>query len=242
MKRLTLLSICSLVLVHSVSAQTLIGLTEDARVRSNPATDPNPATAFISSTTSETSQAGFGGSPTAFNSAVLVFQLPTLGVGETFASAQLNFSAFKNSTPAFDADLYGLDRRASATVLGTDFFAGANDTRTFATLLQSSILTPSLGTSMTFLSTNTTGNTNLTTFLNTQYAGGAGAGQYVFLRFNIDTAIHENTINRYEVATADNATASLRPSIDYISIPEPSTFVLLSVAFGTVLLLRKRRA
>ncbi len=224
-------------LTPGASAAVMNGLTDDARVRTNPATSSDPNDAFVHSTTSTTSQAGFGGSPAAFNATVLVFQLPTLAAGEYFASATLNISANKNETPAFNGDLYGLDRRASATVVGTDFFAGSNDTRAFATKLQDSILTPSLSTTMTALTTDATGSLNLLDYLNAQYDGGTGAGEFVFLRLNIDTATHENTTNRYEVGTADNATPSLRPFIEFTVIPEPASLALMGL--GGLLMLSR---
>src|SRR5207237_216639 len=96
-------------------------------------------------------------------------------------SAHLLFTVTNRFGPgAFNGDLYGLAARASPTVLQSDFFIGPSDGT--ATLIQDNILTSATAANA---STDATGDANLLSFLNTQYAAGA-SGKYVFLRFSPD--------------------------------------------------------
>ena len=176
-----------------------------------------------------------------------VFQLPDLGaIANPFATADLEFDFLNIDTagaaPDYNADLYGIDARATAAVAGPntfgDFYAGpAVDPD--ATLLQDSILTP----------TTALGNINsvdISSYLNAQYAGGAGANQFVFLRFSPDFNPNNIIDNRtgYLIAAANNATPALRPIINFTttSVPEPSSMsILLLGAIGLVSRRRRTR-
>ncbi len=63
---------------------------------------------------------------------------------------------------------------------------------------------------------NSGGNKNLLSFLNEQYAGGEGAGEYVFLRANTT----EDSNQLWVFASGNNADESLRPQLRYIAGPE----------------------
>lgn len=166
--------------VSAVGADVIYGLNNDTDVRSD---------ATVLADTATTLLPGSSGSPAYDRSAVLVFQLPNLGAVSnpfTLALFRLNLSS-KTGTPP-NADLYGLGRRVGATVLASDYYGQTTPVDpSDATLIQNNILTSSTATA-------------LTNYLNTQYANGAGAGQYVFLRLSSDTA--PGGSNRYNLTSA----------------------------------------
>jgi hypothetical protein len=174
---------------------------------------------------------------------ITVFQLPSLGsVVNPFTTASFTIYSSSSFTGtgtglAADIDLYGLGRRASSAVLASDFFQGptGGDT-TDATLLQGSLLSAgALGGGNLAFSTNSTGSTALLNYLNAAYANGAGAGQYVFLRLNMDS--NGTTSNRANFSSANTGGTSYVPQITY-TIPEPGSLMLSA---GAAVLLAGRR-
>jgi hypothetical protein len=145
---------------------------------------------------------------------IIPFQLPTLGVGNGFTAADLRLHLYANSASGFNADVYGLTRiSASSNILASDFFIGASDET--ATLIQDDFFTPSSSTDPT--NTDATGDANLAAWLNVQYDGGANAGQYVFLRVNVDALPSGNS--KYYVLTADAGLATEYPLLTYTAAP-----------------------
>ncbi|MGJ8639843.1 MAG: sulfatase-like hydrolase/transferase [Opitutaceae bacterium] len=139
---------------------------------------------------------------------VIPFQLPDLGmVVDPFVSSSLTFN-LNSSDATYSADLYGLDARVDSTVLVSDFYMSlADDDASDATKLQDSILTAST-------SVGAVTSTNIATWLNEQYDGGANIGQYVFLR--ISAAVSSGIFgaeNGYLIASA-NATSD-QPFLAY---------------------------
>lgn len=142
---------------------------------------------------------------------VAVFQLPNLGADAApFTSATLNLTLVAAwGSGHVKADLIQIPARSSASVLGTDVSAGT-------------------GIAGSFFSTSSplgTKTIDVKAFLNAQYAGGAGAGKYVFFRLSGNDYGH----TYLGIATANNATASNRPRIDYDYTPQPpaGTVVLI---------------
>jgi hypothetical protein len=120
-------------------------------------------------------------------------------------------------------DLYGLGARAASTGLGTDFYSSATPDPTDASLLAANFLTSATSVGSTTFSLGL-----LTTYLNAQYAGGAGIGQFVFLRLNADAAAGSASANdqRYRIATANNNLTTyshIAPVIDFAAVPEPAS-------------------
>lgn len=159
---------------------------------------------------------------------IFVFQLPTLAAGAQFATANLNLIVSGISAPSFNANLSGLTRTsASATVLtGT-----TNDETDAAKSLQSGYVTSSATANSTVVSSDISG------FLNTQYSGGANAGQYVF--FRVDGGPGGSTVsdNSYSFFSANSTTT--RPIITYTissagqgAAPEASGLALLLIPIG----------
>lgn len=177
---------------------------------------------------------------------VMPFLLPTLPAGHQFASADLRLQLFElHGTPA-DADLYGLGARASSTVLASDYYQGVVADPSDATLLQQGLLTASspLRTDANtgpFIYTSVSGNAALTAYLNAQYAGGAGAGTYVFLRLSP----HLDTVppgwNAYAVLTQDAGGAQEKPLLSYTTAPVPEPTALAGLVLSAGLLIRRRR-
>lgn len=244
----------ALLFASTASAAILNGLAADRGIRTD-ATATNTPTqgGYQVDDGSDRLVGGSSGQASAGNvssrSVVFVFQLPTLGAGESFTSADLNFTRLASATGdqapfSFNADLYGLGRRASSAVSTADGFAGGFDA-TDATLIQNNILGASAVTTpaTTFTeagistedSAGANSNTSLIAYLNTQYAGGTGAGQFVFLRVNPDVSNVSNDGSRWRLATADDATATRKPTLNYtaevVGVPEPATLGIFAMAW-----------
>lgn len=159
---------------------------------------------------------------------VFPFLLPTLGAGESFDSATITLelaSKFSNPT-SFNGDIVGLNRiDASPTVLGADWGASGS-------MLHDDFYTPA---SPTGVSTSN----DFTAWLNTQYAGGANAGNYVFIR--VDAEGHSSGAEAFLVASANHGTLQ-KPTITYTAsaVPEPSSTALLGLSC-LALILRRRK-
>jgi hypothetical protein len=221
--------IASLAAAPAQAAITVIGDPADAQVQLNGGVSPT----FASMRT------GTSSSLTAVN-VVLVFRLPALPAGETLSGAALdyNFTGL-SALPTFNADLYGLAARAASTVLGSDFYEGGLQTGTGVTLIQDNALVPTSPTGTS--STNPTGAANLLTYLTSQYQA-AGAGSYVFLRFNGDydpTARPTGSIG-YNIAASNESTLPAL-NLTTTAVPEPASVGLIGLA-GLTLAARRRRS
>jgi hypothetical protein len=186
---------------------------------------------------------------------IFMFQLPDLGaVAAPFASADLGLYLFSpSSTPAYNVDLYGLGvQSSSALVLGSGVLAtnryyegAAADAN--ATLIQLDFATPAMGFTPGWRNTNSTGDTNLVSYLNSVYANGTNIGQYVFFRVNPDVSGGEFT--GYNFSSADTGTTAgsvgagttFDPVITYTSVPEPSTVITLLGGVAALGILRRAR-
>ncbi|MEY4244860.1 MAG: hypothetical protein RLZZ245_2445, partial [Verrucomicrobiota bacterium] len=203
----TLLLAALLVSVPSAHAAILYGLNSDTDIREDGSVSVTNGTSLL---------AGGTASPVADRTAVYVFQLPNFGtVANPFTTAKFQFNILTKSGTPPNVDLYGLGRRASSTVLASDYYGETTTVDlTDATLLQTNILSSAIATGVR--STSTAGSTSLIDYLNAQYASGAGAGQYVFLRFSTKAAA--TGANRYALTPADTGTAGsqdTRPQIIY---------------------------
>ena len=183
---------------------------------------------------------------------VVPLQLPTLPAGASFGAVDLAFGHngpgahpvdgrtgfFGGNAPTYNIDLYGLSRVSSvADVVEADHFSGPSDVS--ATLLQDAYLDPSSPGDRTVIHTDTIGDFALTTWLNAMYAGGANAGQYVFLRLNPDGPEGSLPWSGYQVMTAGAGGADEKPALTYTVVPEPATFALLLA--GMLAVSRRRR-
>lgn len=197
----------------SVRAATLYGTTDDRQVSSAGAvTDVNPM------------QSGYSG--TTVLNPIVVFQLPALPAGKEFSAVSLRlYLQGRDGTPTFNADLYGLGVSASAAVYPSDCYAGAFDSSTI--LLQDNFLTTA-NVSGPF----TTAATDLTDYLNAAYAGGTGAGRYVFFRLNPDVAGLSGTV-RYKLYSAEYSGGSYYwPTLTYSTVDAPQAWAGVPLGGG----------
>ena len=176
-----------------------------------------------------------GSSPYVDSCVVYVFQLPALGViANPFTETSLTFNYAGKDGTLKRCDLYGLGRRASSTVVASDYYGSntALDT-TDATRLQTGIVTDTLPFGL--ISTSVSGSTALLNYLNAQYASGAGAGQYVFLRLN--TGEIKNGIDRAFVTMFEGGAAGppdTGPQIVYTAFPANNAPTISAIADQTI--------
>ncbi len=221
-------------LTLSASAAPIIGSTADNAINATPA---------LRTVTSVDEVVKTGNTLANGRNVVFSFQLPTLNPGEFFGTAELSFTLLQNGTtqvsggafgastnPTFNLDLYGLGRRAASTVEVGDVFFGAVPDVMDATLLDDDFIT-----SATPVGTAMFSGATLAAYLNTQYAAGAGAGEFVFLRLNPDAAAATDASNsqNYRVSMADNtgatAYAKITPQVEFTIVPEPGSAALISL-------------
>lgn len=231
-------AICALAV--PAQAALITGLTDDAQVAVSNPTNPTDGGGTVGNTTAGSFSGGRLGSSNTYYNTVYVFQLPSFGaITSPFESASFSMTIQStNDIDAFNAglsyDLYGLGARAASTVLGSDFFLGSNDA-TDSTKIAENFITSANTTRFQSNVTKTTSAAALRNYLNAQYAGGAGAGNYIFLRLNID-GLNSNLagISNY---TANATNEAFRPTITY-TVPEPSS--LVAVAGVASLCMRRR--
>ena len=142
---------------------------------------------------------------------VLVFELPTLGQGQTITAANLKFyyEGTGYYTPQGNIDVHGLDYRTTSSVVSGDFYQGSFTGDENSTGIQDDIVTPSTSTGT--INTSSSADTALKNYLNAQYTAGAEGGDYVFLRINNDINETNSPQRYYEVSTANHSTSSQRP-------------------------------
>ncbi len=215
-----------LVTAHQTLAQTftLAGLSADAEVNRAGSGDSGGTVANAGATTLRLGRPADGNT----FAAVFVFQLPDLGaIADPFASATFSANLVTSASTfgGFNADVYGLPARDAATVLASDAFVGSLDS-TDATRLADNWINFDTATSPA-TGTRTLSNPALVSYLNAQYASGAGAGRHVFIRLSPDAA--GNTWKNYQFASADHGTTANRPTLTYTlaTPPPPNTAPVL---------------
>lgn len=230
MTAIALTTVCGFALPAGAAA-ILTGLTDDAQVAVTNPSNPTDGGGTVANTTAGSFSGGRLGSSNTYYNTVYVFQLPSVGaITNPFESASFSMTIqATNDIDAFNAglsyDLYGLSARsASSLVLGSDFFLGGNDT-TDATKIVENFITGANTTRFQNNVTKTTSAASLRNYLNAQYAGGAGAGSYIFLRVNLDGL--NSSLSGISNYTANAANASYRPTITY-TVPEPSSLLALA--------------
>ncbi|MEP0367028.1 MAG: T9SS type A sorting domain-containing protein [Cyclobacteriaceae bacterium] len=116
--------------------------------------------------------------------AVMPFKLPAIPDGQEITSASLTASLNNVVTWAWqDYDLYGLPFRSEALVLGTDYYQGAYGEDESATAIQQQWAVKE--TPVGIVNTSDEGGKALLAYIKEQYANGAVAGDFVFLRVSV---------------------------------------------------------
>jgi hypothetical protein len=177
------------------------------------------------------------------------FQLPLLAPGESIVGADFSVTELPDSatsavTPAHNADLVAIGftntdppERTAATSEQSFYLGEGNlDTAPGRLQIQDNFLTPSdfipMGGTAFPKSTDETGDTALTGYINGLYANQATnqfvpGTSYLILRLNPDTGGDSGT-KRYTVASADNITGMLPPTLTLVVVPEPGAIALLA--------------
>lgn len=189
-----------------------------------------------------------GANSTELRNVVFAFQLPNLGaITDPFASASLTSELFGlDTTPSltYDADVYGLTSTTAALAVdpapaGLVAYEGVLDPSANFERIIASYYTPTSS-----LIDPITASGTLASYLNDRYDGGAGAGEFVYLRLSPNAAATLSTgyfVLGQEDATWDDVLPVVATFITYTAIPEPAS-ALLVAASGLALLARRRAA
>lgn len=174
---------------------------------------------------------------------VIPFELPNLGaVANPFLSADFSVMVHTmGDNTVTDVDLYGVRVSSSPAIAASDHYHGAA-VDPGATLIQASFLTPSSPAGFVGApnnSTDSTGNANLLSYLNSAYDGGSGAGQFVFLRLSYGADDYATGWDAYKITMRNAGQTGEWPVINFSAIPEPSATLLGGLSM--LALLRRRR-
>ncbi|MBU2921558.1 T9SS type A sorting domain-containing protein [Winogradskyella psychrotolerans] len=174
------------------------------------------------------------GSPNT-TSAIIPFKLPVRPEGKLVVNANLKVHVnYGREWISSNVDLYGLPYNAASTIYPADHFDDAYpDTTADVSGIQddyfSKNVDPGSLDTARFEETNAGGDTALVDYLNAQYDAGAVAGDYVFLRLNVDdpatTGAHYFGVDDGSTANAPTLTievedAEVSPTTDYDLVPE----------------------
>ncbi|MCK5824922.1 MAG: T9SS type A sorting domain-containing protein [Ichthyobacteriaceae bacterium] len=141
--------------------------------------------------------------------AVIPFKLPELLSGESVVSADFTTTILGANTQLNNGiDLYALPYSTTNTVNTADFYAGEFD-NTNSTLIKSSFLNNQSIVGAYKLANSV----ELIDFINQQYANGAKAGDYVFIRLSFDESNSSN-YNYWDIASANSTTEGNKPVLN----------------------------
>lgn len=171
-------------------------------------------------------------------SVILPFELPNLGaIDDPFTSADLGIMVYNiGGDTVTDIDLYGVRVDADPAISPADFYVGSAFDPS-ATLIQESFLTP--GSSAGFVgapnnNTNAAGDSALLAFLNDAYDGGAGAGQFVFLRLSYGADNFASGFDAYQMTVREAGQQGEWPVITFTAVPEPTALLMVASVIGFV--------
>lgn len=213
-------------LTVSGPTEFLLSAAQDAGIKEN--------LAVVDAAKTTTLLGTVGSSPRVDRCTIYVFQLPDLGpIAAPFVTASLTFEYAGKQGTLHANDLYGLGRRASPAVLGSDYHGKTSAVdASDATLLETDILTDA--TPLGLINTSPSGSSALRDYLNAQYASGAGAGQFVFIRLN--TAANRDSIDRATLTMSEGGQTQpldTRPRISFTRIESNPLRDWRMLHFGT---------
>ncbi|WP_139957576.1 T9SS type A sorting domain-containing protein [Flavicella sediminum] len=125
-------------------------------------------------------------------SAIIPFKLPVRPSGKLVTSANLKVHVnYGREWITSNVDLYGLTYNSASTIYAANHYDNAYpDATAGATEIEDNYFAKNVAAgnldSARFEETNTSGDAALVAYLNAQYDAGAVAGDYVFLRLNVD--------------------------------------------------------
>lgn len=202
-----------------------------------------------------TSRLGFDSVTKKSDVIIIPFALPVLPEGESILSASFSINVTLSQSifggePNWNVDLYGIRAGSTpAAVWASDFYDGPDDPA--HTKLTDNFIQV-IGNTATPTGTYTSSSDSIAEWLQTFYTGNTPNQTYVFFRVNPDVAFLSYTnasgtqvASRFlTVATADNATAALRPVLSLTTgvIPEPATVGMLGLGALITLLIRRFRS
>ncbi|MCI2229846.1 T9SS type A sorting domain-containing protein [Polaribacter sp. MSW13] len=168
-------------------------------------------------------------------SAIIPFKLPNRPAGKLVTAANLKVHVnYGRQWITSNVDLYGLKYNAASTIDPADHFDAAYpDTTTDVTPIEDDYFAKNAAAgsfdTARFEETSATGDAALVAYINAQYDAGAVAGDYIFLRLNVDdpatTGAHYFGISDGSTANAPTLTievedAAVTPTTDYDLVPE----------------------
>lgn len=194
---------------------------------------------------------GTGGNNLRGLAGVMFFSLPTVRSRASITSAQLELeylgiapSSFP-ADPDFNADLFGLGGRSTATILSGDYYDG------LASLSSDALIVDDLVTPTSAAGGLTIGNPSMLSFVRSLYqANGIPTSAFAVFRLNPDIELPEQSgpLRRFEFASADNTDngGAFVPVLEINAVPEPGAVALLLSAAGPLAVLcwsriKKRR-
>lgn len=173
--------------------------------------------------------------------AVINFKLPDLGpVSNPFTSATLTVNLESLTSVdgfSFNVDLYAFPPRPgfNLPVLGTLVYYESDppDPTLGMTLIQTDLITGGSGAAVGLYSTGAAGSSNLLSYLNAQYAGGSGIGEFVFFRLNPDDD-NGSVVESYNLTSADGSIAANRPTITFTTTSVPVIPATIDIKPGSL--------
>ena len=169
------------------------------------------------------------------SSAIIPFKLPNRPAGKLVTSANLKIHVnYGRQWILSNVDLYGLKYNAASTIYPANHFDGAYpDATADVTAIEDDYFAKNVDGGQLdtprFEETSAAGNTALVAYINAQYDAGAVAGDYIFLRLNVDdpatTGAHYFGVDDGSTANAPTLTievedAAVTQTTDYDLIPE----------------------
>lgn len=202
--------------------------------------DPSPVT-LTSNATATSTRVGISGSSgdssRTQNNAIYFFELPALGAGEIVTSGNLSILYLDKLVSVgglnFNVDVWGLGYVSTPT-LDTDWLLFANTDGAAGvgvpdrTKIEDNILTPASDDpdfTSVLVNTDSFGDVNMASFVNSLYSNGAEAGDYAVIRMNPDANQNPDGPDGtpgYTIGFFEDAGSTPMLTLNTAVIPEPA--------------------